>query len=93
MSLQNHPLDSLKTRKIFVTPPTTGEVLATAAKASRDHALQFWDAVVCAAADSAGAELLLTEDLQDGRRLGNLLFINPFAPENSVTIDRATSPT
>ncbi len=76
-------------RRIFLTPATTDDVLATAAQTSLNHALQFWDAVVCAAALSAGATMLLTEDLQDGRHLENLLLVNPFAPKNAALIDAA----
>src|ERR1700686_3884826 len=38
----------------------------------RDHRLGFWDALMCATATGAGLRYFLTEDLQDGRRLGNL---------------------
>lgn len=74
-------------RTLFITPPTTDGVLASAAESSLKHGLQFWDAVVCAAADAAGATILLTEDLQDGRRLDNLRFLNPFSAQNKRAID------
>ena len=41
--------------------------------------MQFWDCVVCAAAIAAGAKVLLTEDVQDGRTIEGLRLINPFA--------------
>jgi predicted nucleic acid-binding protein len=76
-------------RKIFLTPSTTDSVLVTAAEVSLKHGLQLWDAVVCAAADAAGATILLTEDLQDGRQLSNLLLLNPFAAKNDAVIAAA----
>jgi hypothetical protein len=33
--------------------------------------------------------MLLSEDLQDGRRLDGVLFVNPFAPENQKLVDLA----
>ncbi|HWK98004.1 MAG TPA: PIN domain-containing protein [Pseudolabrys sp.] len=71
----------------FLTPPTTGAVIAAASDMARDHRLQFWDCVVCAAALDAGAKVLLTEDMQDGRSLDGLRLLNPFSPENEETID------
>jgi len=44
------------------------------------HQLSFWDALVIVSAQRSGARTLLSEDLQDGRRIGELLIINPFAP-------------
>jgi predicted nucleic acid-binding protein len=76
-------------RTIFVTPPTTDGVLAAAAEISLKHGLQLCDAVVCAASMAAGASLLLTENLQDGRRLDGLLFVNPFVPGNESSIAAA----
>ena len=53
-----------------------------------DHKLAFWDALLCATAERAGLRYLLTEDLQDGRRLGQLTIVNPFRTENIALIDR-----
>jgi predicted nucleic acid-binding protein len=53
-----------------------------------DHKLGFWDALLCATAERAGLRYLLTEDLQDGRRLGQLTIVNPFRTENIALIDR-----
>jgi len=76
-------------RQIFLTPSTTDGVLATAAEVALKHGLRLWDAVICAAADAAGATVLLTEDLQDGRRLNNLLLLDPFAAKNNAVIAAA----
>ena len=57
-----------------------------------DHRIGFWDALMCATADRAGLRYMLTEDLQDGRRLGRLTIVNPFRPENSGLIDRILPP-
>ncbi|MDI1344223.1 MAG: PIN domain-containing protein [Pseudolabrys sp.] len=71
----------------FLTPPTTDAVISKASEIARDHTLQLWDCVVCAAAIDAGAKVLLTEDMQDGRSLTGLRLLNPFAPANDEAID------
>jgi predicted nucleic acid-binding protein len=43
--------------------------------------------VVCAASADAGAKVLLTEDMQDGRILDGLRLINPFAEKNAKAIE------
>jgi predicted nucleic acid-binding protein len=63
--------------KLPVVPIDPSMVLA-AARASRLHTLSFWDALVIEAARTSGASQLLSEDLQDGRRFGEMEIANPF---------------
>lgn len=42
------------------------------------HKISFWDALIVEAAARSGAARLLTEDLQDGRRLRGVTIGNPF---------------
>jgi predicted nucleic acid-binding protein len=42
------------------------------------YRISFWDALILAAAESAGAEVLFTEDLNDGQQYGEVLVRNPF---------------
>jgi len=42
------------------------------------YKISFWDALILAAAESAGAELLYTEDLSDGQHYGEVIARNPF---------------
>ncbi len=74
-------------RAAFLTPPTTVEIIDTASALALAHRMQLWDCVVCAASAHAGAKVLLTEDMQDGRILDGLRLINPFSPANAGTID------
>lgn len=53
-----------------------------AMKAVERHGLSFWDAMLWASAKRAGCPTLLSEDLQDGRRPGDVWFVNPFDPGN-----------
>ncbi|MFA5786470.1 MAG: PIN domain-containing protein [Actinomycetota bacterium] len=43
------------------------------------HRLSFWDALIVAAAERAGATELVSEDLQAGRRIAGMKILNPFA--------------
>jgi predicted nucleic acid-binding protein len=74
-------------RAIFLTPPTTDAVLNAACELARMHRVQLWDGVVCAASVQAGAKVLLTEDMQDGRLLAGLRLINPFVPATTAAVD------
>jgi predicted nucleic acid-binding protein len=46
------------------------------------HTLSFWDALIVEAARRSGAQRLLTEDLQTGRRLAGVMIDNPFNTTN-----------
>ncbi len=46
------------------------------------HRLAFWDAMLWATARQHGCAAIFSEDMQDGRRLGGLEIINPFAADN-----------
>lgn len=70
-----------------VRQPAIADIV-TALWAVDRHKLQFWDAMLRATADRVGVEYLLTEDMQDGRVLGGVRFVNPFDPKNDALIDR-----
>ena len=44
------------------------------------YQISFWDALILAAAESGGAEVLYTEDLNDGQQYGTVMASNPFRP-------------
>jgi predicted nucleic acid-binding protein len=71
----------------FLTPPTTPAVINKASELARAHRMQLWDCVVCAAAVDAGAKVLMTEDMQDGRTIDSMRLINPFAAANAEAIE------
>lgn len=72
---------------VFLTPPTTDAIINTASALARAHRMQLWDCVVCAASAQAGAKVLLTEDMQDGRIINGMRLVNPFAAANAKPID------
>lgn len=61
--------------------PLTAAIDSHALKLSRDSALSFYDALIVAAAADAGCTVLLTEDLQHGRKFGGVTVQNPFLEE------------
>ena len=71
----------------FLTPPTTDAIINAACALAHAHRIQLWDCVVCAASAQAGAKVLLTEVMQDGRVLDGLRLINPFAASNAEAIE------
>lgn len=45
---------------------------------SRDSIISFWDALVIVAASRSGADILYTEDLNNGQILCGVRVVNPF---------------
>lgn len=61
------------------TVPHTPDLLLSGLELHQAHSLSMWDALVVQAAIEARCDVLLSEDLQDGRRFGVLRIANPFA--------------
>ena len=59
---------------VIVGPSHIGSALQN----EDQYRLSFWHALILAAAQSAGAEILYTEDLNDGQQYGTVLARNPF---------------
>jgi predicted nucleic acid-binding protein len=59
---------------------TTAQLIVSASMLHEHHSFSFWDAMVVEAALLSGATTLLSEDLQDGRRIGDLSIRSPFGP-------------
>jgi predicted nucleic acid-binding protein len=76
-------------RTAFPVCAANGDDLDRAMRAVEDHRLSSWDAMLWATAKRAGCRMLFSEDLQDGRRLGDVLFVNPFDPTNRKLVDLA----
>lgn len=62
--------------------PLTADIHGKAVELARDNALSFYDALIVAAAADARCRVLLTEDLQHGRKLGGVTIQNPFLAES-----------
>jgi predicted nucleic acid-binding protein len=57
---------------------TTAQLVVSASLLHERHGFAFWDAMIVEAALLSGATTLLSEDMQDGRRIGGLKIRNPF---------------
>lgn len=64
------------------------DCLVDAMDAVAGHGLSFWDAMMWATAKRAGCRLLLS-DGDDGRTLGGVTLINPFASPRSPLLAQA----
>lgn len=64
---------------IFPLIETSPSVLTGAADLAVDHGLDIWDAIILAAAASAGCRLLLSEDMQEGFTWNGVTVVNPFS--------------
>jgi predicted nucleic acid-binding protein len=56
----------------------SAEAFRAALKLTVAHELQIWDAVILAASFEAGADFLLSEDMQHGFTWSGITIINPF---------------
>jgi predicted nucleic acid-binding protein len=66
--------------QVWTVLQVTTEVILTAARAVRDHRLNFWDAQLWAIAKVHGQATIFSEDFNSGFTLGGVRFINPFEP-------------
>lgn len=62
----------------FRTLPEDARMVLGAARRSQEFMLSFWDALIVEAALKAGADRLLTEDLQHGQVIEGMRIENPF---------------
>lgn len=58
--------------------PLTVESHEKAVEISRRYQISFYDAHICASAILAGAEIVLSEDMQDGMNIDGMGIRNPF---------------
>ena len=55
-----------------------GKLIRSGAQIARRYQISYWDGAIIAAAHEADADLLYTEDLNDGQCYGSVTAINPF---------------
>lgn len=60
---------------------TEPQLIVAASRLEEEHSISFWDSLIVQAALRAGADRLVSEDLQHGRRFGSLMIENPFAKD------------
>lgn len=62
------------------TVPHTPDLVTRGIELHQAHSLSVWDGLIVQAALDAHCDVLLSEDLQHGRRFGSLEVANPFLP-------------
>ena len=72
--------------ELFEIVSADDAVLADAMDVVVAHRLAFWDAMLLATARRHGCSAVFSEDMQDGRRLGGLEIIDPFAAGNTARV-------
>ncbi|WP_300077688.1 PIN domain-containing protein [Propioniciclava sp.] len=72
---------ALETLAALDVLPADAELVVRAARASRDHQLSIWDAMIIESAALGGCSTLWTEDLSDGTTLRGVTIRNPFAEQ------------
>lgn len=55
-------------------------MVKVAAEISERYRTSYWDGAILAAAELAGADVLYSEDLNEGQRYGRVRVVNPFSP-------------
>jgi len=70
-------------RRLATVAHCVPEDLDAAMAAHERHGLAIFDALIWAVCERAGATILVTEDLQDGRTLGRVTFLDPFNRANA----------
>lgn len=59
----------------------TPQSILAALEIEQRHKLSYWDALIVQAAESCGAAILYSEDLNAGQRYGAVAVVNPLRPE------------
>jgi predicted nucleic acid-binding protein len=73
--------------ELFPVAAADGRTLRDAIGLKNSHGLGFGDAMLVEAARVAGVTRFLTEDMQDGRRVGALRLENPFKADFELGVD------
>lgn len=71
--------ERLEAFRVMDVVPVSVDLVLSAVDLHKLHGLSLWDSLIVRTAASAGCELLLTEDLQDGRLIDGVRIENPFA--------------
>lgn len=77
---------------LFPVVPTSTDQLIAASALSERHRLQFWDSVIITVCGAHEVDYLISEDLQDGAKLGEVRILNPFDPANADLLDALLTP-
>ena len=71
---------------VYSVVTADSSTLSEAIETVRDHGLSFWDAMIWATVKQADCAFMISEDMQNGRRLGGVEVINPFLVESTAVL-------
>lgn len=71
-------LDWIEQLEVFPCAETTPALVKLGAVISERYRISYWDGAILAAAESLGAPVVYTEDLNDGQTYGEVRAVNPF---------------
>ena len=81
-------LDLLEQFRNFPVVWTDYPLIVAGVETSLRFGISFWDGAIIAAAESLGAAILYTEDLNHGQHYGSVQAINPFLTDNVHDSDK-----
>ncbi len=73
--------------ELFPVAVADGRTLAGAIRLKERESFAFWDAMLVEVARASGVTRLLSEDMQDGRKVGALRLENPFKEGFDLGLD------
>jgi len=76
--LKKHAREVVDKYAVWCVDTTSAEIIV-ALRIEDEARIGFWDALICAAALKAGAERILSEDLNPGQKIAGIRVLNPFA--------------
>lgn len=73
--------------EVFETVSATESIFIDAIEVVEEHNISFWDAMLWATVRHHRCSALISEDMQDGRRLLGVEFINPFSLDAKTRLE------
>ena len=73
-------LEWIEELEAFPCLAVDASLVKIAVEVSERYRISYWDGAIVAAAQTLGAAILYTEDLNDGQRYGSVRVRNPFGP-------------
>lgn len=77
--------------ELYLSQPTTLTVMIAARDLISNHDFQVWDSIILAASAEASADILISEDMQDGFTWRGVTIVNPFLSEPSPLLQKLIS--
>lgn len=86
---QDDPFFRIDAFSIFGSSPLTFDTTLAARRMHTELRYSWWDCLLLASAIELGCTHFLSEDMQDGQRIGTLTVVDPFAHSPQEVLARA----